>query len=670
MPLLQLRPTVAGRAAWPAPLSAVTRPPATSRLLLPPMCAALRHVFRDRSMDSVDDVFSSFAAQEHQQLPAQAPAPTQQQLPAGGPGPALASHVHPPRRHSLHVDYHRHMHTHGHPHHHRKGLELSDDWRALYLGARLAAWSGLCYLPQPELEAGLAGEGLQLVAYGRTAYTCWYVADGVVDFDALQRRAQPPPPGQRSSSSAASAAASVDADSNDRGGGGIGAASTSHHQPTSHKQQHPHPHPHPHHAVVVKDGRIHLHQPAQPHLHLPTPLHDAAHQGAQTARAAGKHTSHISSSGGRGAGGDAARQAAPPVPPAATSSLESGTSCRFIFLRGVQWSAPETNTLALSTSLASFWPVPLVPPAEIAISAGAAGTPASDPTPSPRGSGSSSTSGPASEHLVAHSGVAAMARELYPVLLPHIRSAGESGAQHVVFAGHSMGGSLAKLTWATAIMRGVLSPAAASCHTFGSPPVLAHSSGGGGARALRLLRAPPAACVNWVLEHDPIPRAMLTADPYLTAARKAVPGLSALLALRGAVLGEGAALSSGRFLYETLGETMLLRWSSKGGCEVVPVSEADAETLLQMAVEEALSAPIRSLQYWLDHHHASYHHDLEAAALAACRRGLRQQAAARQAVRQAAPGPTAPGGGGPAGGGTAHGTSPSSPAAGGRGGSV
>ena len=43
------------------------------------------------------------------------------------------------------------------------------------------------------------------------------------------------------------------------------------------------------------------------------------------------------------------------------------------------------------------------------------------------------------------------------------------------------------------------------------------------------------------------------------------PGLSALLSLRGALLGEGAALSSGRFLYETVGELLLLRWASKGG---------------------------------------------------------------------------------------------------------
>ncbi len=48
-----------------------------------------------------------------------------------------------------------------------------------------------------------------------------------------------------------------------------------------------------------------------------------------------------------------------------------------------------------------------------------------------------------------------------------------------------------------------------------------------------------------------------------------VPGLSTLLALRGAVLGEGAVLSSGRFLFETVGQLMLLRWSGKGTSGIV-----------------------------------------------------------------------------------------------------
>lgn len=116
MPLLQLRPTVTGRAAWPG-----------RRPLLPPMCAALRHVFRDRSLDSGDDTYASFASQEQQLLPAQAPPAAQAQQPGRQPaampvpgGTPTASHPHPPHRHSVPVAHQRHLHTHGHPLHHRK----------------------------------------------------------------------------------------------------------------------------------------------------------------------------------------------------------------------------------------------------------------------------------------------------------------------------------------------------------------------------------------------------------------------------------------------------------------------------------------------------------------------------------------------------------------------
>ncbi len=53
--------------------------------------------------------------------------------------------------------------------------ELSTDWRWLYGAAKLAAWSGLCYHPHEELVEALEREGLQLVAYGRTSFTCWCV---------------------------------------------------------------------------------------------------------------------------------------------------------------------------------------------------------------------------------------------------------------------------------------------------------------------------------------------------------------------------------------------------------------------------------------------------------------------------------------------------------------
>lgn len=186
------------------------------------------------------------------------------------------------------------------------------------------------------------------------AVPCRYVADGVVDFDALQRRAQPQPPGQRSAAAAAASTASgmgtdAQASSSSNGSSGTGSAQ---HAPQQHGQkQHPHPQQ-PKHGVVVKDGRIHLHlqQPAPPHLHLPTPLHNAAHRphtASSTSNSSGGSSDRSSShgSGAHASDGSASARHAPPAPADATSSLESGTRCRFIFLRGVQWSAPETNTV-------------------------------------------------------------------------------------------------------------------------------------------------------------------------------------------------------------------------------------------------------------------------------------------------------------------------------------
>lgn len=51
------------------------------------------------------------------------------------------------------------------------------------------------------------------------------------------------------------------------------------------------------------------------------------------------------------------------------------------------------------------------------------------------------------------------------------------------------------------------------CYTFGSPPVLAHSTGGGTGPVLQALGLPPDAINCFVLEADPVPRALLSVDP-------------------------------------------------------------------------------------------------------------------------------------------------------------
>lgn len=146
----------------------------------------------------------------------------------------------------------------------------------------------------------------------------------------------------------------------------------------------------------------------------------------------------------------------------------------------------------------------------------------------------------------------------------------------------------------------------------------------------------------------------------------------------GATTGSVPAFSSSRFLYETVGSCFLMRGmpctaaayqlaqhararaemvqmvaGDSGGAEVLPVSTAaDVEQLLGMAIGDVVAMPARALQVmvvrcresmtcghggashhtmlltvqaWLDHHASSYAHDLETAALAALRRGLRSQ---------------------------------------------
>ena len=98
--------------------------------------------------------------------------------------------------------------------------------------------------------------------------------------------------------------------------------------------------------------------------------------------------------------------------------------------------------------------------------------------------------------------------------------------------------------------------------------MLAHRDGGGGKLALKVLGAPPSACRSYVLENDPVPRALISADPNFRAAASWAP-VARLLQLRQALLGPGSMLSSERFMFENVGDTFLLRWSPQAGHAVV-----------------------------------------------------------------------------------------------------
>lgn len=400
---------------------------------------------------------------------------------------------------------------------------------------------------------------------------------------------------------------------------------------------------------------------------------------------------------------------------------------RFVLLRGVQWGAADSDVLGLSAALAQVWP-----------------------TPFPR----------EGSELVAHAGVARLAAALRnevrgAVMAPPAAGGGEevggddngssSGATPpdrqlpIVWAGHSLGGSIAKLLWVAEIAEGggegrrqqqqqnavgrrrrrgapgtgsdddsdgggdnnsKNTSAAASLPlpevlTFGSPPVLAHARGGGSPAMMRALTAlsepavtspsssssssapPPlldaSRVAQYVLEGDPVPRALLSADPTFASLSQGNGLFSAALQLNRRIFGEGAALTPSRFLFEPLGVVKLVRWSPSGGSEVVPLvgsaeevsralmagngtaaarpeaaaaaaeveasaAEAAAVAAAQQKQQEEGGTPpaaggfslFGSLRAWLDHHHGSYTQELEAAAISALRAEQRAAALERQ----------------------------------------
>jgi len=541
-------------------------------------------------------------------------------------------------------------------------------WPLLYRASRVATFSGLCYVDTSaaagpagvaELERRAAAMGLRLVAHGRSAAaggTSWVVGDATIDYAAFARRA------------------------------GLSAGAT------------------------------------------PTAAATAAAAATGAAAAAG------AAAGPQRAGG----MVLPLAPPARRE--------RFVLLRGVSWGARDADVIGLSAALALVWPAAY--PSE-------------------------------GSELVAHAGVARLARALRAEVRAAALSGGGGGGgggggdddeanaaagDHegggggdarrrqrqqrlpVVWAGHSLGGSLAKLLWVAELADGggeqqrrrreggggagdasldgdgggggaddASSPLLPEVLTFGSPPVLAHAKGGGSAAMMRVLSrlasasasassssplpppgpgqqqqrgpgfrgraAPPPASIlvpetavaQYVLEGDPVPRALLSADPTFASLQRN-DFFSAALRLNQRLFGGGAPLTPGRFLFEALGVVKLVRWSASGGSEVVPLSgsaEEVARGLLAAAsgvgaaaAKEAVAAaaaaaagggggssssgsggggggaaaaaavpgwsPLTSVRAWLDHHHGSYTQELEAAAISALRAEQRTAALQRQ----------------------------------------
>ena len=69
----------------------------------------------------------------------------------------------------------------------------------------------------------------------------------------------------------------------------------------------------------------------------------------------------------------------------------------------------------------------------------------------------------------------------------------------------------------------------------------------------QLLNMPPGAVRSFVLDNDPVPRAMLSVDPTFAMLKQSAP-MSWVLEARRAFLGSGVAFTPEKFLYENVGD--------------------------------------------------------------------------------------------------------------------
>jgi len=89
------------------------------------------------------------------------------------------------------------------------------------------------------------------------------------------------------------------------------------------------------------------------------------------------------------------------------------------------------------------------------------------------------------------------------------------------------------------------------------------------ALVLQMLGLQKGSLQSFVLENDPVPRALLSVDPTFTAFKQSRLG-SALLKLRHSFLGPGVPLTPERFLADNVGQVNLIRWTPETGHKVPP----------------------------------------------------------------------------------------------------
>ena len=76
---------------------------------------------------------------------------------------------------------------------------------------------------------------------------------------------------------------------------------------------------------------------------------------------------------------------------------------------------------------------------------------------------------------------------------------------------------------------------------------------------MQLLNLPPGTVRSFVLDNDPVPRAMLSVDPTFAMLKQSAP-MSWVLEARRAFLGSGVSFTPEKFLYENVGDVRLGPW--------------------------------------------------------------------------------------------------------------
>ncbi|CAL5225467.1 g8288 [Coccomyxa viridis] len=214
--------------------------------------------------------------------------------------------------------------------------------------------------------------------------------------------------------------------------------------------------------------------------------------------------------------------------------------------------------------------------------------------------------------LVAHSGMSDMAQMLFHELRPFLVEA-QAANLPVTLGGHSLGGAFALLMLCMARVRLDYDPNAIKCYAFGAPPVLSLSEKTAAQNCMSLLNLPPGTVRSFVLDNDPVPRAMLSVDPTFAMLKQSAP-MSWVLEARRAFLGSNVSFTPEKFLYENVGDVYLIKWTAESGQKVIPLAPAEMDDQLRLAVEELFKAPVKLIQALLDHSHGSYSQELYAAA--------------------------------------------------------